>query len=147
MQQLLLKLQFTKLSHYHLLPVNVLKTHFHQDTRTGILVSIPILSPFFVGVLVCYAWCLPLNVCCSLYPSETLDTALGCGFSVSDDYLQLWHCYCDYMRRRVNDWSEGNLIWVINHACMHQLWGRDGWIFMTKFLFCMFMGSRRNWSP
>ena len=52
--------------------------------------------------------------------SETLDTALGCGFSVSDDYLQLWHCYCDYMRRRVDDWSEGNLIWVINHACMHQ---------------------------
>jgi len=37
---------------------------------------------------------------------ETLDTALGCGFSVSDDYLQLWHCYCDYMRRRVDDWSE-----------------------------------------
>jgi len=38
---------------------------------------------------------------------ETLDTALGCGFSVSDDYLQLWHCYCDYMRRQVDDWSEG----------------------------------------
>lgn len=37
---------------------------------------------------------------------ETLDTALGCGFSVSDDYLQLWHSYCDYMRRRVDDWSE-----------------------------------------
>ncbi|KAJ7387452.1 positive regulation of histone deubiquitination [Desmophyllum pertusum] len=37
---------------------------------------------------------------------ETLDTALGCGFSASDDYLQLWHCYCDYMRRRVEDWSE-----------------------------------------
>lgn len=37
---------------------------------------------------------------------ETLDTALGCGFSGSDDYLQLWHCYCDYMRRRVEDWGE-----------------------------------------
>lgn len=41
--------------------------------------------------------------------SETLDTALGCGFSVSDDYLQLWHSYCDYMRRRVDDWSEGTI--------------------------------------
>ena len=41
--------------------------------------------------------------------SETLDTALGCGFSVSDDYLQLWHCYCDYTRRRVDDWSEGTI--------------------------------------
>ena len=42
--------------------------------------------------------------------SETLDTALGCGFSVGDDYLQLWHCYCDYMRRRVDDWSEGTIL-------------------------------------
>ena len=41
--------------------------------------------------------------------SETLDTALGCGFSGSDDYLQLWHCYCDYTRRRVDDWSEGTI--------------------------------------
>ena len=38
---------------------------------------------------------------------ETLDTALGCGFSSSDDYLQLWHCCCDYARRKVDDWSEG----------------------------------------
>ncbi|XP_067033706.1 squamous cell carcinoma antigen recognized by T-cells 3-like isoform X1 [Acropora muricata] len=38
---------------------------------------------------------------------ETLDTALVCGFSSSDAYLQLWHCYCDYVRRRVDDWSEG----------------------------------------
>lgn len=37
---------------------------------------------------------------------ETLDTALGCGFSISDDYLQLWQCYCDYVRRQVDDWSE-----------------------------------------
>ena len=41
--------------------------------------------------------------------TETLDTALGCGFSGSDDYLQLWHCYCDYMRRRVEDWGEGTM--------------------------------------
>jgi len=38
------------------------------------------------------------------------------------------------MRRRVDDWSEGNHIWVI-----HQARGRDGWIFMTKFLSCMFI--------
>ncbi|CAH3157953.1 unnamed protein product [Porites lobata] len=37
---------------------------------------------------------------------ETLDTALGCGFSTSDDYLQLWHSYCDYMRRKTDDWTE-----------------------------------------
>ena len=41
---------------------------------------------------------------------ETLDTALGCGFSTSDDYLQLWHSYCDYMRRKTDDWSEGMLL-------------------------------------
>ena len=39
--------------------------------------------------------------------TETLDRALACGFSSADDYLQLWHCYCDYMRRRVQDWTEG----------------------------------------
>lgn len=37
---------------------------------------------------------------------ETLDTALGCGFATSDDYLQLWHCYCDFTRRKMDDWSE-----------------------------------------
>ena len=48
----------------------------------------------------------------AVFFSETLDTALGCGFSISDDYLQLWQCYCDYVRRQVDDWSEG--MWVFS---------------------------------
>ncbi|XP_031571571.1 squamous cell carcinoma antigen recognized by T-cells 3-like [Actinia tenebrosa] len=40
---------------------------------------------------------------------DTLDKALTCGFTVSQDYLQLWHCYCSFLRRQVKDWNEGTL--------------------------------------
>ncbi|KAL9980223.1 hypothetical protein ACROYT_G008778 [Oculina patagonica] len=64
---------------------------------------------------------------------ETLDTGLGCGFSASDDYLQLWHCYCDYMRRRVDDWSEdGQQVKDLRETFktateyLHNYFGNDG---------------------
>lgn len=49
-------------------------------------------------------------MCFGVVCIETLDTALGCGFSTSDDYLQLWHSYCDYTRRKTDDWTEGMLL-------------------------------------
>ena len=122
MQELLLKLQFTKLRRYHLLPSSkCFKNTFpsrHQNWHFSVHSDLVPIFCWGIGVL-----CMMFAIECVVpsIVSETLDTALGCGFSVSDDYLQLWHCYCDYMRRRVNDWSEGNLIWVINHACMHQV--------------------------
>ncbi|XP_020902196.1 squamous cell carcinoma antigen recognized by T-cells 3, partial [Exaiptasia diaphana] len=39
---------------------------------------------------------------------ETLDKALTCGFTNAQDYLQLWHCYCSFLRRQIEEWSPGN---------------------------------------
>ncbi|EDO42838.1 predicted protein, partial [Nematostella vectensis] len=34
------------------------------------------------------------------------DKALTCGFSSGVEFLQLWRCYCNHMRRRVKEWTE-----------------------------------------
>ncbi|EDO37342.1 predicted protein, partial [Nematostella vectensis] len=37
---------------------------------------------------------------------EIFDKALTCGFSSGVEFLQLWRCYCNHMRRRVKEWTE-----------------------------------------
>ena len=49
----------------------------------------------------------------------TLDRALSAGFTSGDEYLQLWRCHCDYMRRRVTTWTEGTS-WKNPDACLYH---------------------------
>ncbi|KAJ4445263.1 hypothetical protein ANN_07064 [Periplaneta americana] len=65
---------------------------------------------------------------------EVMEQALSVGFSNAEDYRNLWLCYIDYMRRRV-DWSKGyqpievaELRGTFNRACEHlaQYFGLQG---------------------
>ena len=47
-------------------------------------------------------------VFCCWVLTEVYEKALGVGYSVGSDYLQLWTGYLDYLRRRIH-WDAGEL--------------------------------------
>lgn len=59
------------------------------------------------------------------YISDVMEQALSVGFSTAEDYRNLWLCYIEYMRRRV-DWGTDHqstqmeeLRTTFNRACDH----------------------------